>query len=142
MKLAVCLAVLAFSPSPALAETSKIERTYTQPWEKQIGYAQIVRHGDTLYISGVVADGKTLADQMTAIYGEIGTLLQPYGADSSDIVRETIYTRDIEALKAAIPVRKTFYTGDIYPAATWVQVQRLYNDENLIEIEVEVALKP
>src|SRR5947207_1517947 len=84
--------MLACSPSFALAETPNIERTYTQPWEKQIGYAQIVRHGDTLYISGVVANGKTLVDQMTAIYAEIGNLLKPYGAGSSDIVRETIYT--------------------------------------------------
>ncbi|MBP2158197.1 MULTISPECIES: RidA family protein [Asticcacaulis] len=124
---------------PALAQ---IEREYVNPWEKEIGYAQVVRHGDTLYLSGITANGATLSDQMTAIYGQIGKILKGRGLDSTAIVSETIYTRDMEALKAAIPVRKSFYKDGQFPASSWVQVERLFNPDLLLEIEVRVALKP
>jgi enamine deaminase RidA (YjgF/YER057c/UK114 family) len=124
---------------PAFAQ---IEREYVNPWEKEIGYAQVVRHGDTLYLSGITASGASVAEQMTAIYGQIGKILKSRGLDSTAILSETIYTRDIEAVKAAIPVRKSFYKDGQYPASTWVQVERLFNPDLLLEIEVTVALKP
>lgn len=122
--------------APAHAE---IKRDYNHPWEKDIGYAGAVRHGDTLYISGVVEQGATVAEQMAGAYAEIDTILKAHGLDSQDVVKETIYTRDIEAVKAAIPLRKQFYTGDVYPAATWVQIDRLFDESHLIEIEVQAA---
>jgi len=124
---------------PAFAQ---IEREYVNPWEKEIGYAQVVRHGDTLYLSGITASGASVAEQMTAIYGQIGKILKSRGLDSAAILSETIYTRDIEAVKVAIPVRKSFYKEGQYPASTWVQVERLFNPDLLIEIEVTAALKP
>jgi len=124
---------------PAFAE---IQREYHNPWEKEIGYAQVVRHGDVLYLSGITGEGATVAAQMTAIYGEIEKILKSHNLSSSAIITETIYTRDIDAVKAAIPLRKAFYANGLYPAATWVQVDRLFNPEQLIEIEVTVALKP
>lgn len=124
---------------PAFAQ---IEREYVNPWEKEIGYAQVVRRGDTLYLSGITANGASVGEQMAAIYGQIGKILKSRNLSSSSIVSETIYTRDIEAVKAAIPIRKQFYTDGAYPAATWVQVERLFNPDLLVEIEVIVALKP
>ncbi|WP_162148518.1 RidA family protein [Asticcacaulis sp. AC402] len=121
---------------PAYAE---IQRDYRHPWEKEIGYAAAVRHGDTLYVSGVVGQGATMAEQMADCYRKIGEILTAHGLNSRAVVKETIYTRDIEAVKAAIAVRKLFYTGDAYPAATWVQVDRLFNASDDIEIEVQVA---
>jgi enamine deaminase RidA (YjgF/YER057c/UK114 family) len=121
---------------------AEIERDYINPWEKEIGYAQVVRHGDTLHLSGITANGANQAEQMTAIYGEIGKILKTHWLDSTSIVSETIYTRDMDGLKAAIPVRKQFYANGVYPAATWVQVERLFNADQLIEIEVTVAGKP
>ena len=135
--LGVALSLLLTGPASA-----QIEREYVNPWEKEIGYAQVVRHGDTLYLSGITASGASVAEQMTAIYDQIGKILKSHGLDSTAILSETIYTRDIEAVKAAIPVRKSFYKDGQYPASTWVQVERLFNPDLLIEIEVTVALKP
>jgi 2-iminobutanoate/2-iminopropanoate deaminase len=125
-----------FLAAPVHAE---VKRDYNHPWEKEIGYAAAVRHGDTLYISGVVGEGATMAEQMTDCYRQIDEILKAHGLDSKAVVKETIYTRDIEAVKAAIPVRKQFYTGEVYPAATWVQIDRLFNASNDIEIEIEAA---
>ncbi len=132
--LALCLAAGA-----AGAQTAKIERISPNPWEKEIGYSQAVRHGDHLYISGVVSNGPDMAAQMKSVYAEIGDILKAQGLDSKAVIRETIYTRDMDALKAAIPIRKTFYTNDVYPAATWVQVDRLFKPQFLLEVEVEAV---
>ena len=125
------------------ANAQTVEREYLHPWEPEIGYAGVVRHGDKLYLSGIVAEGETMEVQMTAVYAEIGRVLAARGLDSRDIIKETVYTRDIEATKtAAGTVRKAFYKEAAYPSASWVQIERLYTPEALIEIEVEVALRP
>jgi enamine deaminase RidA (YjgF/YER057c/UK114 family) len=136
VRMVAALAVLMLA-SPAAAQ---VQREYIHPWEKEIGYAQVVRHGKTLYLSGITSGAPTLEAQMTDIYGEIGRILKAHGLDQRAIVKETIYTLDIEAVKAAIPVRKSFYRDEIYPSATWVEVRRLYNPDQKIEIEVEAAL--
>lgn len=117
----------------------KVERISPNPWEKQIGYAQAVRHGDRLIISGVVADGPDMAAQMKAVYSEIDGILTAQGLTSKSVIKETIYTRDIEAVKANIALRKTFYVDDAYPAATWVQIDRLFEPQFLLEVEIEAV---
>lgn len=119
---------------------AQVQREYIHPWERKIGYAQVVRHGKTLYLSGITSGAATVEAQMTDIYAEIGRILKAHGLDHGAVVKETIYTLDIEAVKAAIPARKTFYKDGTYPSATWVEVRRLYNPDQKIEIEVEAAL--
>ena len=117
-----------------------IQRDYPYSWNKPIGYAEVVQRGDTLYVSGMTGEGASMADQVTAVYGEIGKLLAARGLDSKAIIKENVYTRDIDAFKAAGEIRKAFYKDEVYPAATWVQIDRLYNPEQLVEIEIEVAV--
>lgn len=114
------------------------------PWEQQIGYSQAVRAGHTIYISGTVgADEKgfpkDLDSQMRLAYAAIRKTMKQYGADFSNIVMERIYTTDMEALIKSQETRKSFY-GAWLPAATWVEVKRLYVPEAAIEIEVELVV--
>jgi enamine deaminase RidA (YjgF/YER057c/UK114 family) len=51
------------------------------------------------------------------------------------VVKENLYTTDIEAMKKYNDVRKAFYKGD-FPAATWVQISRLYMADAKLEIEL------
>lgn len=127
-----CLASCA-SPPP-------IERIFVNPWEKDTGYAQIIRHGDHLYVSGMNHDGPDVEAQVRGIYADFFAMLKPYGAGPHNVVREVIYTTDIEALKKAIPVRKSFFPGETYPTSSWVQIDRLYAKSDLVEIEFEVIL--
>lgn len=136
---AIAGALTVLAPVNSRAE-EQLQRVHLNSGEQDIGYTQIVQKGDTLYIAGIVASGDTLDAQMRGIYDQIGRILKPYGADSRNIIRETIYTRDIEALKNAIPTRKLFYSADMYPSSTWVQIDRLYNKSDLIEIEVEAVV--
>jgi 2-iminobutanoate/2-iminopropanoate deaminase len=52
---------------------------------------------------------------------------------------ERIYTTNMEALIRSQETRKQFY-GNWLPAATWVEVKRLYGAADKIEIEMHVAL--
>ncbi len=58
---------------------------------------------------------------------------------SSHVVMERIYTTDMEALIRSQETRKQFY-GNCLPAATWVEVRRLYGPADKIEIEAQVAV--
>ena len=99
------------------------------------GYTQAILTGNVLYISGTVGRGQTMADQLKSIYEGIEQTLKHYGATFQQVVKENLYTTDIEATKAANHVRKPFYKGD-FPAATWVQISRLYMSTALVEVEV------
>ncbi|MDQ3682246.1 MAG: RidA family protein, partial [Bacteroidota bacterium] len=83
------------------------------------GYAQAVLVDNVLYISGTVASGD-MASQLKGVYSRIEGTLKAYGASFQNVVKENLYTTDIEAVKSHNETRKTFYKGD-YPAATWVQ---------------------
>lgn len=103
------------------------------------GYTQAVQSGNVLYISGTIGMGKTMQDQFKSVYQGIDRTLKHYGLSAANIVKENLYTTDIEAAKSANGVRKLFYKGD-YPAATWVQISRLYVSEALVEVEVVAHL--
>ena len=89
------------------------------------GYTQAVLSGNVLYISGTVGGGKTMQEQFRSVYQGIDRTLKHFGLAAANIVKENLYTTDIEAAKGANSVRKLFYKGD-YPATTWVQISRLY----------------
>jgi enamine deaminase RidA (YjgF/YER057c/UK114 family) len=122
------------------AEPTPIKRHYLGKWEQEIGYAGVSQVGNTLHISGVACGGETMQAAVTACYRELGDILKKFGATPDRIVKENIYTTDIEALKKCIPSRKNFFNNTNYPAATWVQVSRLFGAEHLLEVEVTVEL--
>jgi 2-iminobutanoate/2-iminopropanoate deaminase len=107
--------------------------------EKEIGYAQAVRIGDTLYISGSVGAGEMPA-AMRQSYDELKQTLAAHGLDFKNVVKENLYTTDLDAVKANAAIRKEYYGAET-PAATWVQVQRLYLAKFAIEVEL-VAVFP
>jgi len=130
-----CLPVLAAEqPAPA-RETFHLH----EQGEKEWGYAQAVRVGNTIYISGTTGRGETLEQQLQAAYDRISRTLAHFGAKPTQIVKETIFTTDMEALQAAQPSRRKFY-GDHTPASSWIGIDRLFVPPLKIEIEVIVVL--
>ncbi len=104
------------------------------------GYAQAVLVDNVLYISGTVAMGDMPA-QLKGVYNGIERTLKAYGATFQNVVKENLFTTDIEAVKSNNEIRKAFYKGD-YPAATWVQISRLFMQQALVEVEVIAHLPP
>lgn len=118
---------------PALAGT-ELERFKGEPWEDDIGYRQAVRVGQMLYISGW-AGGGAMPDAIRGTYDSLALVLKKHGLTFKDVVKENLYTTDLEAVKANQALRKSYYGKD-YPAATWVQVSRLYDADHVIEVEL------
>ncbi len=131
------LLILASSSVQSFAQQNNIQK---QKWHWQseqdttAGYAQVVKVDNVLYISGTVSLEITPAG-ITQLYKGIERSLQQYGATFQNVVKENLYTTDIEAMKKHNESRKVFYKGD-FPAATWVQVSRLYMPEAKLEVEV------
>lgn len=125
----------------ASAQENKIEK---QKWhwngsqDTTAGYAQVVKVGNTLYISGTVAIEVTPAG-IRNVYKALQKSLEQFGASFQNVVKENLYTTDIEAMKKYNYVRKEFYKGD-FPAATWVQVVRLFMPDAKLEVELVAVL--
>ena len=111
--------------------------------EEAYGFAEAVKVGDTIYISGqtayvgqghIVGVGD-MAAQMRQAYTTIATLLEGYGATMRNVVDETLFVTDIAAAsQAARTVRKEAYGGVFEVASTLIGVAELGAPELLIEI--------
>ena len=81
-----------------------------------------------------------MPDAIKNAYDTVARTLAAHKLGFQHVVKENVYTTDLDALKANKAVRKAYYGTD-YPAATWVQVARLFQPEYVIEVEV-VAVFP
>lgn len=98
------------------------------------GYAQVVKVGNILYISGAVSYEIT-PEGVAGVYRDLQASLESFGAGFQNVVKENLYTTDMEAMKQNNYIRKQFYKGD-YPAATWIAVPRLYMETAKLEVEL------
>jgi len=131
------LAVVAFAAMLAgCASTSQRATCYhlDESVEVNIGFCQAVRSGNTLHISGTVGAGE-MAEATRKAYDNLRRTLEANGLSFADVVKETVYTTDIEEFKRAGGIRKSYY-GARLPAATWVEVRRLYLPQFAVEIEL------
>ena len=98
------------------------------------GYVQVVKVDNVLYISGAVAREVT-PEGITRVYQALERSLKSFGASFQNVVKENLYTTDIETMKKYNDARKAFYKGD-FPAATWTQITRLFMAEAKLEVEL------
>ena len=102
------------------------------------GYAQVVKVDNVLYISGAVSRDISI-EGITRLYQTLEASLKSFGATFQHVVKENLYTTDIEAVKKNNSARKIFYKGD-FPAATWVQITRLFTADAKLEVELVAHL--
>ena len=98
------------------------------------GYVQVVKVENVLYISGAVARDVT-PEGITRVYQALERSLKSFGATFQNVVKENLYTTDMEAMKKYNDARKVFYKGD-FPAATWMGVARLFMVDAKLEVEL------
>ena len=136
---------------------SKDARGLGMPWEDLYGYAQAIRVGDTIYVSGQLShddkgnivgpaplnekgeilDHSNMETQMRQTYANAEKILGQYDATLQNVVEEVLYVTDMNAaFSAAGPVRKKAY-GSERPAvaSTIVTTSRLALPTQLIEIK-------
>ena len=116
--------------------------------ERRVGYSQATCAGDFLFISGCVSwdmGGNPLhpadfASQVETVYADIDATLKAHGMGARDVVKETVYTIDMESLIAANHKRLEYYRDVAPPASTWVEIKRLVHPDLLLEVEI-IAFK-
>jgi 2-iminobutanoate/2-iminopropanoate deaminase len=122
---------------------NKETKSLGMPWEKEYGYAQAVKVGDTIYVSGQVShDDKgnivghgDMEVQMRQAYANIQNVLAQYGVTMENMVDEILFVTDMDAaFAAAVKCRQDVFSGTPVIASTIVQIQRLAFPELMIEI--------
>ena len=122
---------------------NKETKSLGMPWEKEYGYAQAVKVGDTIYVSGQVShDDKgdivgrgDMEVQMRQAYANMQNVLAQYGVTMENMVDETLFVTDMDAaFAAAVKCRQDVFSGTPVVASTIVQIQRLAFPELMIEI--------
>ncbi len=121
----------------------KDSRSLGMPWEEEYGYAQAVKVGDTIYLSGQVShddDGNVLGEgdmevQMRAAYANVGKVLAQYGATMENVVDEMLFVTDMDAaFGARVKMKEEVFAGSPVLASTIVQIERLAFPQLMIEI--------
>jgi enamine deaminase RidA (YjgF/YER057c/UK114 family) len=131
------------------------------PWESGYGYVQALQHGDTIYLSGQLAndgaelvspapldangtptDFSAMGGQLRRTYANAEELLQRFGASLDDVVEEVVYVLDVDtAMAIAGEIRKAAYgRQDPQVASTILGVTRLAFPEQLVEIKFVAKL--
>jgi 2-iminobutanoate/2-iminopropanoate deaminase len=128
---------------------SKETKSLGMPWEKEYGYAQAVKVGETIYLSGQVSHDeegnivglRDMETQMRQTYANIQKVLAQYGATMDNIVDEVLFVTDIDsAFAAAVKCRREVFSTTPVVASTIVQIQRLAFPELMIEIKCVAKL--
>jgi enamine deaminase RidA (YjgF/YER057c/UK114 family) len=129
---------------------NKETKSLGMPWEKEYGYAQAVKVGDTIYLSGQVShddEGKIVGvgdmeAQMRQAYANIKKVLAEYGATIDNVVDEILFVTDMDsAFAAAVKCRREVFSGTPIVASTIVQIQRLAFPDLMIEIRCVAKLE-
>jgi len=112
-----------------------------------MGFSTAVRVGNSVQVSGLVAadeQGKIVGiddpyAQTVQILKRLERALGEAGAKLQDVVSTRVYVTNIEDWKQVAKAHGEVF-GDIRPAATLVQVNRLINPAALVEIEATALL--
>ena len=106
---------------------NKETKSLDMPWEKEYGYAQAIKVGDTIYVSGQVSHDDNgnivgrgdMEVQMRQAYENIQKLLTQYGATLNNVVDETLFVTDMDAaFAAAVKCRQDIFSGTPVLAST------------------------
>jgi enamine deaminase RidA (YjgF/YER057c/UK114 family) len=117
-------------------------------WSDARTFSPAVRVGNLLFISGttavdenlnVVGKGDIVA-QTRFIFEKFDRLLAQTGASFNNIVDTTEYFLTLDDYKRTAEVRREFFKGPPYPAATGVLVAGLIRKDALIEIKATAVL--
>ena len=111
---------------------------------KPRSYSQGIKVGNTIYVAGqapfdqdakLVGKGDIMA-QTEQTWWNVKQVLETAGATMADIVKVTVYLKNYEEnVRKAWEVRLKYFEPP-YPASTGVEISRLANPDQLIEVDV------
>nr|WP_326540013.1 Rid family detoxifying hydrolase [Pseudorhodoferax sp.] len=136
-----CAAALMLTACAMPAKRTVLSTTGVPP---AIGpYSQMIAHGSTLYLSGVIplneagnaVVGTTIEEQTHTVLRYIGTMLKSQGLDYSDVLSSSVFMKDLNEFAAMNKVYGEYFKPGNAPARATVEVARLPRD-----VKVEIAV--
>jgi enamine deaminase RidA (YjgF/YER057c/UK114 family) len=132
------LTTIQFGQTTKALQIQKEKFNINKTMEEEIGYTQSIKVGNTIYVSGSVGWGQ--ADEALKLaYDRIEKALKHFNIGFENVVKENLYSTVLDSIINHRDVRKIYYKDD-YPAATWVEVKRLYSPNLIVEVEVVAVL--
>ena len=119
------------------------------PAESDFGYAQAIRSGDLIHVSGQLALDEAgaflyagdFAAQLQQTYDNTDKVLDHYGVTHNQVVSQTLYVVDLRQNAASAAEGNLAYFGDHRPASTVLGVTELTLPGQVIEISFVVDTK-
>lgn len=143
----LCILVVGVFSQPLWAADNLTH--YTPPEMAALGFpfSSAVRHGNTLYLSGVIGTkpGKSevvdggIAEETKAAMGQIGQTLAAFDLDYSDLVKCTAFLADMSEWPGFNDVYKGYFGAGPFPARSAFGVSGLALNARL-EIECIAAI--
>lgn len=97
-----------------------------------------------VFISGKVAEGETVGEQLRRILSEVQRDLEAIGGAVRDVVRVRIFIvsphmtdENLESLHA---IRRDFFEREHYPASTFIEVEGLVGEQHFIEVDADAVI--
>lgn len=126
--------------------TNRTNYSSGSPWEDIVGYSRAVKIGNTIEVTGTVADheGQLLGGndpylQTKYALDKIKATLESAGSSIEDVVRTRMFVTNIDDWEAIGKAHQEVF-GTIKPCTTMVEVSRLIDKKYLIEIEATAIL--
>ena len=149
---AVTTITLAAACAAASSRGEEMKKEYLDP---QQGFTQVVTAElggvKTIWVSGQVGvspetgePGADLKEQATFAFGHVLKRLESAGASIDDVVKTTVYIKDIDPdkVRTAGGAQAAVFGVERYPASTWVGVTGLVFPAYLIEVEATAVVAP
>lgn len=116
-------------------------------WEPKVGYSRAVRVGREVHVSGTTAtddEGELVGEgdpyeQMKQTLSNVEKALTAAGASVEDVVRTRMFVTDIDRWEEIGRAHAETF-GEVRPATSMVQVERLIDPEMLVEVEAVARL--
>ncbi|MEY7852066.1 RidA family protein [Natrarchaeobius sp. A-rgal3] len=111
-------------------------------WEPKVGYSRAVRAGSQVHVAGTTAtddEGNVVGvgdpyRQTERALEIVREALEEAGATIEDVVRTRLYVTDIDNWEEIGRAHGEVF-GEVRPAASMVEVERLIDPDHLVELE-------
>lgn len=110
----------------------------------QYSHLTRVRASEFLFIAGMLAPGETFDAQCAGVFSQIETALESQGAGWANVVQFTTYLVHSQDIQRFMQYRlrefPKFFANGVYPPNTLLIVDRLVQEQFLVEVQAVAAL--